>query len=110
MSNADINLWSSNLPTRDTRRTAREVSRVQNGGMVRQTNVDTETEVVETKVRNYTDATAVAMGEVARLGQLERALVLNNPELSGRLGYFADGHAIELVGLLSHFGGRLRRM
>ena len=95
---------------RDSRRVSRQVSRQQNAGLLRETAIDVEAEVTETKVRSYTSATAVAMGEVARLGQLEKALVLSQPELSGRLGYFGDGHAIELVGLLSHFGGRLRRM
>lgn len=108
---SEMQHWSSNVPvTRGDRQVSRMVSRKLNGALLRMTDVDVEAEVAETKVRSYTSVTAVAMGEVARLGQLEKALVLSQPELSGRLGYFGDGHAIELVGLLSQFGGRLRRL
>lgn len=111
MSGEEINLWqSSGAMIKESRRVGRAVSRQQGSGQLRVSAVDVETDVVEVKIENYTEATGRGMGAVSRVGRLERALVLNDPELSGRLAQLGEAHAMEVSDLLGQYASRIRRI
>jgi hypothetical protein len=94
---------------RDTRRAARDISRIQADGQIRQAAVDTELEVATAKEDTVTTFTMMGMGAMARVGQAENTVVLNLPSLSGRIAGLAERHTLATYEIHDDLTHRVRR-
>lgn len=94
---------------RDARRAGRAISRHQAGGLVRISQVDTDTDVGLAKMDALTAATGQAMGAVVRVAQAQRHLEQLAPEAAGRLSFLADDHMLSMSDVMADLRRDLRR-
>ena len=99
----------SELLPRDDRHIGRAVSRQRADALVRTTGIAAETDVVLTKINEFTMAVGQGMVSVARVGQVQRQCELQAPELSGRLNYLAENHLLGVDTMLTDYRHDLRR-
>jgi hypothetical protein len=95
--------------SRDSKRAARAISRYQGNTQVRIAGTDHETDVSIAKVDSITAITGQAMTAVTRVAQAQKHLEMMAPEVSGRLGLLADGHAISMVEIMTDHQRVMRR-
>ena len=100
----------SSAPSRDARRSSREIARGRLGTQVRASLVDNATDVNMAKVDNLTMATGNAMQQVIRVAQAQRQLEQMIPEAAGRLAYLADDHLLGCSELLADLRREMRRI
>lgn len=99
----------SDLLPSDARRLSRAVSRHAGQTQLRNSKIDSETDVALARMDADTAATANAMGKVVQVAQGQRALELLAPETAGRLNLLSDRHALAMAEVLDDLRRQLRR-
>jgi hypothetical protein len=94
----------------EQRRTGQTVSRLHSGGMIRQTSVDIEGDVIGAKIDAISMETARGLNAVCRVAQAQTALEQLVPQASGRLNVIADAHVLAVAETLDDLNYRLRRL
>ena len=94
--------------TRESRRTARAVSRHQMTSQVRVAGVDTETDIALAKVDALTHTTGQAMSAVVRVAVAQRQAELMAPEAAARLNILADDHCLSMTDIMADLRRKLR--
>ena len=95
--------------SRDTRRSARAITRSRATTQVRMSVINDEADVAFEKVEALTTATGAAMSSVTRVAQAQRQLEGLAPEASGRLAFLADAHLLAVGDSLQDLRRQLRR-
>ena len=94
--------------TRATARANRAIDRIDNGSRVREADIDSEAAATLAKLDVVTTTTATAIVGVGRIGQLEAAVVTQQPGVSGRVAYLAEQHTLASGAILENLQQRLR--
>jgi hypothetical protein len=107
---SDIVNWEEGgEPTRESRRTARAITRSQSIKQVRQARVADEADVAMEKVEQVSVTTVTAMFAVARVNGVLKQLEEQSPELSGRLTRLADYQELAVAQTIEDLRLDLRR-
>lgn len=106
----ELALLTSGVLARDVRGTGRTISRIESNGLVRQTAVDVEADIVVHKIEVQTSALGAGLGAIGRVAQAVTAIEQLAPQASGRLTMLAEQHALTIADEVDRLHQRLRRL